>query len=185
VKAKASLGSCAQLTVFFEIVVTAGFSISCLRLQILFLLLWSGLRKGFVFRDSAGLVLVSPVHAQDALKPFFVLPPEIFPSRSCISAARHRVGAQTVLSWRATLVQFFMLDSRRLCRSRSDLRRFLLELLPPFSCFGLHPSVSHGWSVSLLSVPHEGRVPFAVTVSRAFCSVRILLATCRLSRVPF
>jgi hypothetical protein len=108
VKAKASLGSCAQLTVFFEsvffeIVVTAGLQLN-LPLQILFLLLRSGLSKGFVFCDSAALVFVSPVHAQDALKPFFILPPEIFPSHSCFLPARHRVPARTVLSWCATMV---------------------------------------------------------------------------------
>jgi hypothetical protein len=198
-KAKASLGSCAQLIVFFEIFVTAGFSfgcfwISCLHLQILFLLLRSGLSKGFVFCDSAALVLVSPVHVQDVLKPFFVLPPEIYPSRSCFLPARHRVPVRTVLSWRATTGRFFVLDSRRPCQSRSDLRHFLLELaghrfLPPFSCSSLPvidfccrspASVGVPWPVCFSSVssvlfcpsspcylPPE---PCSVLASVVFCS---------------
>jgi hypothetical protein len=105
VKAEASLDSCAQLTIFLEIVVTAGlflfgcFSISCIGVQILFLLLGSGLSKGFVFCDSIALVFVSPVHAQDALKPSFVLPSMIFSFRLVFSLlVRHRVPARAVLS---------------------------------------------------------------------------------------
>jgi hypothetical protein len=116
VKAEASLDSCAQLTIFLEIVVTAGFflfgcfSISCIGVQILFLLLGSGLNKGFVFCDSiARLRLPGPragrIEAvlRFAVRDFF-LPARVFfagasscPRSDCtVLACRHGTSSSPV-----------------------------------------------------------------------------------------